>query len=195
MLYRDHTTREKILLGVLAFLIVAALYYFLCYRPCKAVMTKYDTAEISSELTIEQNKATKTRQMKENIKSNKTRGIGVVMPYNNIRAEVSQLNSILSRASSVDISYDNPVKKGNTVRRHVNISFTCGTVNDAKSIISDLNQCGSRCVITGVQITTAESSCNCNVDLTFIETSVHATSLAGLSGSSSGDGGNTYTQG
>ena len=52
MLYRDHTTREKILLGVLAFLIVAALYYFLCYRPCKAVMTKYDTAEISSELTI-----------------------------------------------------------------------------------------------------------------------------------------------
>ena len=132
MLYRDHTTREKILLGVLAFLIVAALYYFLCYRPCKAVMTKYDTAEISSELTIEQNKATKTRQMKENIKSNKTRGIGVVMPYNNIRAEVSQLNSILSRASSVDISYDNPVKKGNTVRRHVNISFTCGTVNDAK---------------------------------------------------------------
>ena len=117
------------------------------------------------------------------------------MPYNNIRAEVSQLNSILSRASSVDISYDNPVKKGNTVRRHVNISFTCGTVNDAKSIISDLNQCGSRCVITGVQITTAESSCNCNVDLTFIETTVHATSLAGLSGSSSGDGGNTYTQG
>lgn len=190
MLSREFTTREKILIVALAFLLIGILYYQFVYKTTKANIKKYDTSTLSSTLKIEQSKAQKMKTMKAEMASNKQKDNGVVASYNNIKNEVKALNDIFAGATTYNVEFEDPTKDGEAVRRNIDITFTTTSYSSAKKIINKLYKCKYRCLIsdisigsvssTGTNASSSTGSVSGTIKATFFETLYNAVTEDGL---------------
>lgn len=193
MMSREFTKREKILLLVMCVLLVGILYFEFVYKPVKANIKKYDTAKLETTLQTEQTKSMSIKKMESGMATNKAGNVGVVYAYNNVKRELKALNSIFSGTSSFNLEFADPVKDGDAVRRNVTITFTTGSYSSAKAIVKEIHNCKYRCLIRTISLTSADSTVNGTMQVTFFETLYGAKNSDGLQEADSATTGTTST--
>ena len=198
MMSREFTSREKLLLLILCVLLLGIVYYQFVVKAVDETIQKYDTAELETDLLIEQTKAENILSMEKEMKSLRTQSKSRVPSYNNIKALIGELNDIFAAASTYNFNFNQAMKEGDAVRRDVNISFTAGTYSGAESIIEKLADCRYRCLIRDISISTGSEggigsgSVSVSMTATFFETMYNANTEDGLE--ESNNEGNTTTE-
>lgn len=158
VLSRDFTLKEKILIFVLLLILVALTYYRFVHIPCnEAIETARSEKEMyDTELLAVQKKEAQIRAMKEELDSlGELQATSRMESYNNSKAELSLLNSVLESAYNYSISFASVTRSGDQIRRNFNLQFTTGSFDAAKQIISSLADSEYRCLIGGVKYSSA----------------------------------------
>lgn len=159
---RTFTAREKILLVALAVLVVACVYFLLVLQPALNSVATADerVSTIESEIAVQETMASKKLAMEAEIAAAKAAGKQerILPAYDNSKAEVRELDSILSQAKSYDISFAQPDTSANPVRRSVSISFTTSSYDAAYSTLKKLVNCRFSCLVTDISVTGGASA-------------------------------------
>jgi hypothetical protein len=186
---RPFTTREKVLLLIMLVLLIGALYYFGVVK--NVVDSQADNTEKLTEITLQTKAqealAAEYAKKKQELDSmGPSGGLPVVAPYDNVKKELEELNSILGAATTQTLSFDNPTLEGSTVRRMVKINFITPNYDAAFGIIESLQQGSYRCLVQDVSMSGrlladgAVESVSTSLTVTFYETTRGATNTGGL---------------
>ena len=105
MLSRKFTTREKVLLLVMAIMLLGLFYYQVVYKQTEHMIAEYDTIDLENELTIVQGKAARKKKMEQEMAEGGQKANGEVATYNNITNEINELNAILANADTFNQSF------------------------------------------------------------------------------------------
>ena len=106
MLNRSFSTREKVLMLVLAVLLVAACYYFLVIKNVADTKLENDLQlqEIQQQIDTQTALAmARTRMEGELEKLGDVNKLPVVATYDNIRNELDELNALLAGVGTYDV--------------------------------------------------------------------------------------------
>lgn len=183
---RKFTVKENILLLICACLFLGIFYYQAVWKSTAKMMETYNVINLEDELLAVQLKAQKLVQMQKVLKENDGQSGGLLLDYNNLENEITEINSILSKAKTFNLNFDNATTDGSIVRRNINITFTTGDYDTAKEMIQSLKNCKYKCLIRDVNLSATEgglqTSKNINVSLqvTFFEGVSDSVSSAGL---------------
>lgn len=182
---------------IVMFLVVCALlaviYYQFIYRNVQQAKVQYDTTDLETELMTQQQIAANIKRMKAEIAANKDNDSGVVVTYNNLKAEINELNDIFGKAEDFSFGFDQAVATDDAVRRSVNASFTALSYEEAKAMLQQLHDSPYRCLIQDVNISSttvedvegdeenlADGPVAVSFTVTFYETLYNATTTEGL---------------
>ncbi len=189
MMNRKFSTREIVLLIILAFMLVGLFYYEVVYKQTEETIASYDTANLDDELLMQQTKAMSKQKMESEMASGTLVANGIVASYNNLTNEMDSLNVILAGADTYTLDFSEAVETEGTVRRNISISFHTGSYDAAQSILQQLHDCQYRCLVRDVSITSGASNksgikesndLNVSCSVTFYETTYNSDSTAGL---------------
>jgi Tfp pilus assembly protein PilO len=163
MLNREFTKREKILILILVFLLLFSGYFKFVLQPAQERVTAAQNAcaDIENSMTVETVKAKRLADMRAAIDSyeNKTDGKSSVVPlYDNIDNVMVQLDAIMKQAADYSLTFDDIQQGDQYVARPVEMSFTCGSYDAAKKIISDLDGCVYKCSLDNITVSTGKDS-------------------------------------
>jgi len=156
---RKFSSREKILLCVLAVILLVSCYYFLVHAPVSAAVEKAKAEKVSLEdellaLEILQVRYDKMAQELEVLGS----APAVETPeYDNLLQLMAFLNNALASAKDYELSFDSvETSDDGIVRRNVNMSFTASGYYSARNIVKTLQNCPYRCIISDMQFIPAK---------------------------------------
>ena len=174
------SSRDKILMGVLALVVVAAVWYMLFLTPTKNKIAELGTSKatyeqqdagVKEDLDKLANRAVQhgiiTAQDKN--KSNKyvknlldqaqqIDDFTKIADFPNVKNLQAELNEILSKTTdSVALSYDNPVRETNCWRRTISISFKTNGEAMAEEIIKKLDGMKNGCLINEINISLSQT--------------------------------------
>ncbi|MGN8738492.1 hypothetical protein [Bilifractor sp. HCP3S3_D3] len=193
-LNRKFSKKETVLILILTFALLGFIYYFFTYDYLESQLRSYDTADLDSQITLEQKRAAMISQMKQDIANGTVAYSGEVATYNNLSNEMTELNNIFSGTSVYNFDFAEPEATDNTVRRNINITFTSNSYAEAEKIISSLYSCRYRCLISDLDIAAGSDSgvlqsgpVSVSMKVTFFETLQGATDTSGIIVDSSSD--------
>lgn len=146
------TVREKVLMGIFGVLVLFCVYYFLFLIP---VTNKIDACvneslSIEDQLIVYDAMAEKKRMMEaelEAIFSGEKGNVKELPAYDNSQNVMHQLSFILADAEQYNISFSSVEEEDSTVRRSVDISFTCDSYEKVKHILTYIHDGEYRCVL------------------------------------------------
>ena len=156
VLSRDFTLREKILLIVFCLILLALAYYRFVYVPCSDAIAnaRADRDMYQTELLSAMTKEAQLRRMKTELDSlGELQETSRMDSYNNSKAELSLLNSVLEAADKYSVSFASVTRDGDQIRRNFSLQFTTGSFDAAKQIIACLSESEYRCLIGDMQYT------------------------------------------
>ncbi len=193
MLKHTFSKKEITVLILLILALMGMAYYQFVYKWAENAIAQYDTTEIEMQILTEQAKASKIRQMQDEINSNKKAQSGVVETYNNLKQELNALNDIFDSALKYDFSFEQATATDDAVRRVITATFTVDDYKTAKKMLKQLHDCKYRCLIGDVSVSPAslgngnQGDKNLNVggvtvnfNVTFYETLYNSTTTDGL---------------
>lgn len=160
------SSRDRVLLVVLAVLLIGVCYYMFFYQPTQAELQSVATqiAEVEDQTNIALAKANSMKGMQEEldeILSRPAEEITEIAPYDNAKVVMTQLNGILSASENYSLNFKDPdIQADGTVRRVVEMSFDCNDYNSAKTIIKALSSNRWRCLINSISLETKEGNGN-----------------------------------
>lgn len=140
MLTYTFSTREKVLLAVLAFVAVGIAWYQLIFRNIQGQIASIDSQiiTIQDEATINQSKVASVAKMRSTIEYYQGQGLVAAMipNYDNTQNLMAYLNGVLGSTQGYSISFDSPElsEEDNTVHRSGLLTFTTNSYAEAKSI-------------------------------------------------------------
>jgi len=152
------STRDLLMLTVLAVLIIGVVYYMSFYTPLQQELSDLATqaADVDAQINVVTTKIASMDAMQRELDEIFARPedeITEIAPYDNKEVVLNQLNGILQRSDNYNLSFADPsVQADGTVRRNVSMSFSCPDYDSAKSIIEDLSNCQWRCLVSNLSI-------------------------------------------
>lgn len=189
LMSRAFTTREKVMILILAILLIGVGYYFLVVKQTVEIRERNaaQLAEVQMQIDAQTAVLASNRSMEAQLEAlgNRTE-LSVVASYDNVGNEVNALNAIMAKTTSYNLSFGQPELSNNLVRRTVSMSFTTGTVDEAMNLVMELQDCPYRCEITdfslsaSLQADGSVKSVTTTAKVTFFETMEGATSYSGL---------------
>ncbi len=139
---RSFSPRERLLLLILAVIIVASSYYMLIHRPISESLESAASRKEMAEIDIEVLKvrAVQLAAMKKELEEIEISGSTSYVPlYDNLSAEMSFLNSVLSgNTYGHTLNFTGTSEKDGIVRRVVQIHFSTRNYSTACRIIERL---------------------------------------------------------
>lgn len=167
---------EKLLILFLSLLLAGLCYYQFLYRPVTREIKRCEAqrSAMSTELAQVQQRLSQLKKMQDELDRLGRIGYTSRMPsYNSIEEETTFLNDILTEAQQYTISFSNPTRKDNQVRRNVTLRFTTGDYESARNILTNLMSGNFRCLLGDLRYASAENgTVSVNVSATFFETMV-----------------------
>ncbi len=158
VLSRDFTTKEKVMLLILCLLLVGLAYYRFLWVPCTdAVSTANSQREsLQTELLTAMAKEKQLKKMSDELDAlGELQETSRMESYNNTKAELTMLNSILETANDYSISFSGVTKDGDQIRRNFSLSFETDSFAAAKQIIALLSKSEYRCLLGDMQYSVA----------------------------------------
>lgn len=155
-LSRDFTLREKILLIVFCLILLALAYYRFVYIPTSDAIdaARADRDASQTELLVALTKEAQMRKMKTELDDlGELQETSRMDSYNNSKAELSLLNSVLEAADDYSVSFASVTRDGDQIRRNFSLQFTTGSFDAAKQIVAHLAESEYRCLIGDMQYT------------------------------------------
>lgn len=189
MLKYKFSNREIILLLIAVMLGLGLVYYSVILKSYNENVTKYDIANLETELAISDSKLAKYQDMKNYIEQYEDVYVGSVVSYDNIVNLFYNFSDVLDgKVKGINITVGDPVELETIVRRDVTISFIANNNEIVNNILSNFEDCEYRVIINKVQVSTKEDGYNLNnsgevnasIVLTFFETSKDAKYNYGL---------------
>lgn len=189
VLNRSFSTREKVLILILAVLLVGTCYYYLVVKNVQDTLVANQTQLEEVNLKIEQQTAlaaARSRMEAELAALGAEETLPEVAVYDNIRNELDELNALMSGAITYDLKFSQPTLEGSLVRRPVAVSFTVGDYASALDVVRKLENGSYRCEITEFTLTGkmladgSIGSVSAALSVTYLETTNGATNLSGL---------------
>ena len=189
ILNRSFSTRETVLILVLALLLVVACYYFLVVKNVSDTVAANNEQLAGIEMNIgaqESLAAARARMKAELDELGDDETLPEVAVYDNIRNELNELNTLLGSATTYNLSFGQPTVEGQLVRRTVTVSFTTPSYASALEVVRQLENGTYRCQITDFTMTGelladgSVSSVNATLSVTYLETTNGATNTSGL---------------
>ena len=193
MMNRKFTAREAWLLMLLSVMLLALFYYLALYRPVNLEVERCAALQVPVEedLELQMMKATRKKKMVDELENAPEKQQGELLPYNNIKNEITDLYEALSPAATYNLSFSEAVASGNIVRRDISISFQADTYQKVRSILEQMHSSPYRCILKDLSISVNKSRgeaggmsaaelINVNVNITFYETLVGAENTNGL---------------
>lgn len=193
MINRKFTAREASLLLLLSVMLLGLFYYLALYRPVNQEVERCASLQtpVEEDLELQMLKATRKKKMVEELENAPEKQQGELLPYNNIKNEITDLYDALYQAATYDLSFSEAVASGNIVRRDISISFQADSYSTVRSILEQMHASPYRCIIKDLAISVNKSRgeangmsaadlVNVNVNITFYETLVGAENTNGL---------------
>ena len=152
---RKFSTREKVLLVILAVLLVGSLYYVAVDQPVRNTIADATARqqEAESALTIDLAKLARMHQMQAALAELEQDAKPNVPDFDNARYVIRLLDTVLSQAEGVVLTFPQPVTKGDIVRRSVDMRFVCSGYASARRILDKLYNGPFRCEIANFSMT------------------------------------------
>lgn len=189
LIRRAFTTREKVLVLLLAIVLVGAFYYFLIAKNFTGTLA-YNTeqlAEVEDQIAVQTTIATLRESMQDELDGLETaEGLPEIATYDNVHNAVDELNVILAQTITYNLNFSQPELDGETVRRTVGMTFTTSDYATALAVVEDLQNGRYRCNITDFALNGSLmadgsiASVSATLSVTYFETTRGATSLSGL---------------
>lgn len=176
--FGDELTRaEKFLIVFLSVLLIGLCYYQFLYRPVTREIERCHAQRdaLSIEFSQVQKRIRDLERMQEELDNLDKLGYTGRMPsYNSVEDETSFLNAILATTSQYSISFANPSRNGDQVRRNVSLRFsTNGGYDAVKEILANLSRGEFRCLLGDLRYSGApDGAASVSVNSTFFETMV-----------------------
>lgn len=193
MLKRKFTLRETVLLLFMSVLFLGIFYYLVVAAPVNEEIASCvsQMVPIEDELSAQIMKASKKKQMLEEMEAATETPQGEIKPYNNLKDEMRELYQALEGADSYDISFSEARVSGTIVRRDVSIAFQAGSYERVRAILGKVADSRYRSIIKDMDLSASagrgESQgmsgaevISANVLITYYETTVGATDTNGL---------------
>lgn len=159
LLRREFTWKEKLLLVLLALLLLGGLYYFAVDRPVRSELSKAQAKLGTLEkerLSLQKKKQSLTKMQKELDYLEKDSTLAAMGSYNNLEAELAELNDILTLAQKYDIDFTKTTREGNLIRKYFTISCSTNDYQDAEALIEGLYNFPYRCMISDIKVSSEE---------------------------------------
>ena len=184
VLSRDFTRTEIILIIVLALILVGLAYYQFVDKPVRASIAdaQSEAGMLETELAAAQARLAAAQQVKNSMDALEASGnMSWMGSYNNSKAEVAFLNSILADTLQYSVTFNNVTRAGDQIRRSFTLEYRTDSYAAAHEIMARLVQSHDRCLVS-------DASCSLENDgvvvvrqaATFYETMVGGTPDAGL---------------
>ena len=160
------SSRDRVLLVVLAVLLIGVCYYMFFYQPTQAELQSLarQISEVEDQTNVALAKANSMKGMQEEldeILSRPADEITEIAPYDNAKVVMTQLNGILSASENYSLNFKDPdIQADGTVRRVVEMSFDCNNYNSAKTIIKALSSNRWRCLINSISLQSTDKQYN-----------------------------------
>ena len=141
---RAFTTREKVMLVILALLMIGIGYYKLILEPINTGIAEYtaQTADEQDMITTNMLLVQKKKGMEAELAELFAQGEPTPIPsYDNVGALIVELHSILDGTVDYSLSFSDTsyLSGGYLVRRPIRLEFTAGSYSQARSIIDRLH--------------------------------------------------------
>ena len=170
---------EKALIVFLSLLLAGLCYYQFLYRPTTREIERLESQQtaMTMELAQVQQRLAQLKKMQAELDELGRIGYTSRMPsYNSIEEETTFLNDILTAAEQYSISFSNPTRKDNQVRRNVTLRFTTNGYEPARDILRNLTRGDFRCLLGDLRYSrNNDGVTSVNVNATFFETMVGGT--------------------
>lgn len=153
MMSRKFTAREKVLLLVLALLLLICGYWMALWQPTAAAVERARLREETAQdqIVVEEAMLGKLTQMRQALDGlNQDTEQSEIAAYDNMQNVVRILNDALSRSQSYNLIFSPVTFDGNLASRTIDMTFTCGSYDDARAILKTLDQGPYRCRITAL---------------------------------------------
>ena len=157
-LTRPFTTREKVMIAILAVIILALGYYKLFYEPVQDDISSYESEQLEYETLIAAQGASVARlnSLRAAVEQYEAEGVEPIPSFDNLSPLMVQLSSVLdSRTTEYSLSFASTTSSDYVVLRPISISFTARSYSAACGVIEALSE-GYPCIITNVSVSTAE---------------------------------------
>ena len=154
---RAFTTREKILLVILAVLLIGIGYFKLILEPINSSIEtdQSNTAAEQDEILLNTVTLTQMKMMQTELDEIHASGDAKPLPsYDNSDKLLVELNQILDKSDDYSLNFaDTSVLDGGyIVRRPVNLTFRTKTYDEARTIIDALHDSANVNVITDISM-------------------------------------------
>lgn len=179
MLTYTFSTREKIMLGVLAIVGVLVLWYQLIFSNIQTQLADIESqiAVAEETYTTTQQRATQLASMRATIDNYQSQGlVATLLPsYDNTQNLMAYLNGVLMGTSEYNMSFETPSlsEEDSTIHRSGTISFTTGSYAEARSVIENIAHGPYPCEIQSFGITDntalSDAAVSSSVQVTFFE--------------------------
>lgn len=162
MMNHVFTRREKALLLVLTFMLIGLGYLKLIHEPVQTALLEAQNRQANAEdvLVVEQARLEQMRAMEKELEALKAGGTieDAELPYyDNIENVMVQLNAILTPAQQYSLTFAEPQQdEDGLVSRPIQMNFTAGSYQTARTIMNDLYHCWYRCSISNISVTGQE---------------------------------------
>ena len=185
-LSREFTTREKVLLLILAILMVFVVYYYLVDIPLRSQKESLTSQldQLNTDYQITHAKYQEHLKMKSDMEQ-VTADTSIMASYNNRSEEIDFLDEIFKGTSQYSVGFSPVTVEGDQIRRNFTVSFTTGSYEQAIAILKKLADCHYRCTVNDISCSgNGEESLSGTVTVscgaTFYETMVDRNTDAGL---------------
>ena len=168
------TIREKVLMCILVVLLVICAYYYAFYTPVLQKIADYKNEMIFLE---EQNmlldtQVEKMNQMKtelDAIASGELGDVKEIPQYDNSYNVMNSLSRILENADEYVVNFVKIDEEETTVRRNINMRYSCSSYDAAKTILEQLYASEYRTLIKDVTYTESGDAYNMTLTFTYFE--------------------------
>ena len=181
---RDFTRTEKILIAVLALILLGLVYYQFVDKSVRQSITNAESEArmLETELAAAQARLAAAQAVKGNMDELEASGnLSWMGSYNNSRAEVAFLNSILADTLQYSVTFNNVTRAGNQIRRSFTLEYRTASYASAHEIMARLCQSHDRCLVSDASFSQeGDGVVVVRQAATFYETMVGGTPDAGL---------------
>ncbi len=154
MLRRKFTVLENMLLLTVTVLFLTSFYYLFLLKPVLGELggNRLEISLLQKELEVQLELASQKNRMQERLENPPRKLSGELLPYDNAKNEMRELERVLGDTLSYDISADMPIKVNGIVRRNVRIDYGTDSYDKAVSIIKAIEEGPYRCLISDVEM-------------------------------------------
>lgn len=183
------SSRDKIMMGVLALVVVAALWYLLFFTPTKSRIEELRGSEDGGKGLIQTTKEENDGVVEDiNVLKGWMEDLGLsiedaddeekitnftkIADYNNLVQLTDEVNQILGVTDTFSLNFSTPSRGENCWRRDIAVTFKTSSREDAYDVLRSFNEMEHGCLINNITFSvsqgdnggeTANVSCNISI--------------------------------